>query len=50
VAAYVYACRLMHHLSILVQGFEIEIIESKCDIDLVDGAIVTSHLTISAKK
>jgi len=31
------------------EGFEIESIESKCDIDLVDGAIVTSHLTISAK-
>ena len=31
------------------EGFEIECIESKCDIDLVDGAIVTSHLTIAAK-
>jgi len=31
------------------EGFEIESIESKCDIDLVDGAIVSSHLTISAK-
>lgn len=31
------------------EGFEIESIETKCDIDLVDGAIVTSHLTISAK-
>jgi osmotically inducible protein OsmC len=31
------------------EGFEIESIESKCDIDLVDGAIVTSHITISAK-
>jgi osmotically inducible protein OsmC len=31
------------------EGFEIETIESKCDIDLVDGAVVTSHLTITAK-
>ena len=31
------------------EGFEIECIEAKCDIDLVDGTIVTSHLTISAK-
>ncbi|SDW35281.1 OsmC family peroxiredoxin [Flavobacterium degerlachei] len=29
--------------------FEIESIETKCDIDLVDGAIVTSHLTVNAK-
>ncbi|MBG6109592.1 osmotically inducible protein OsmC [Flavobacterium sp. CG_9.10] len=31
------------------EGFEIESIETKCDIDLVDGTIVTSHLTVNAK-
>ena len=30
-------------------GFEIETIETKCDIDLVDGTILTSHLTVQAK-
>ncbi len=30
-------------------GFEIESIETKCDIDLVEGTIVTSHLTVNAK-
>jgi len=30
-------------------GFEIESIETKCDIDLMDGTITTSHLTINAK-
>ena len=30
-------------------GFEIESIETKCDIDLVDGAIITSQLTVQAK-
>jgi osmotically inducible protein OsmC len=30
-------------------GFEIESIETKCDIDLVEGRIVSSHLTVSAK-
>ena len=30
-------------------GFEIESIETKCDIDLIDGTIVTSHLTVNAK-
>lgn len=30
-------------------GFEIESIETKCDINLLDGKIVSSHLTISAK-
>lgn len=30
-------------------GFDIESIESKCDIDLVEGSIITSHLTVSAK-
>ncbi|MFV8353978.1 OsmC family protein [Flavobacterium sp. XS2P14] len=30
-------------------GFEIENIETKCDIDLVDGTILTSHLTVQAK-
>ena len=29
--------------------FEIESIETKCDIDFVDGTIVTSHLTVNAK-
>lgn len=29
--------------------FEIESIETKCDIDLIDGTIVTSHLTVNAK-
>ena len=31
------------------EGFEIESIETKCDIELVDGTIVTSHLTVNAK-
>jgi osmotically inducible protein OsmC len=31
------------------EGFEIESIETKCDIDLVDGSIVSSHLTVTAK-
>ncbi|CAM2889286.1 osmotically inducible protein OsmC [Flavobacterium frigoris] len=31
------------------EGFEIESIETKCDIDLVDGAVISSHLTVSAK-
>ena len=31
------------------EGFEIESIETKCDIDLVDGTIVTSHLMLQAK-
>lgn len=30
-------------------GFEIESIETKCDIDLVDGTIITSHLAVNAK-
>ncbi|TDE06934.1 OsmC family protein [Flavobacterium sandaracinum] len=30
-------------------GFEIESIETKCDIDLVDGTILTSQLTVTAK-
>lgn len=30
-------------------GFEIESIETQCDIDLVDGTIITSHLTVNAK-
>ncbi|TDE42706.1 OsmC family peroxiredoxin [Flavobacterium rhamnosiphilum] len=30
-------------------GFEVESVETKCDIDLVDGTIVTSHLTVHAK-
>ncbi|MFV8347802.1 OsmC family peroxiredoxin [Flavobacterium sp. ZB4P13] len=30
-------------------GFEVESVETKCDIDLVDGTIVTSHLTVNAK-
>ena len=30
-------------------GFEIESIETKCDIDLVEGTIITSHLTVQAK-
>jgi osmotically inducible protein OsmC len=30
-------------------GFEIESIKTKCDIDLVDGTILTSHLTVQAK-
>ncbi len=29
-------------------GFEIESIETKCDIDLLEGTIVSSHLTVSA--
>ena len=31
------------------EGFEIESIETKCDIDFVDGIIITSHLTVEAK-
>lgn len=30
-------------------GFEIESIQTKCDINLVEGAITTSHLTVQAK-
>ena len=30
-------------------GFEIESIETKCDIDLVDGTIITSQLTVQAE-
>jgi len=30
-------------------GFSAETIETKCDIDLVDGAIINSHLTLNAK-
>lgn len=30
-------------------GFEIESIETKCDIDLVDGTIITSQLNVKAK-
>ena len=30
-------------------GFEIESIETKCDINLLEGRIVSSHLTVSAK-
>ena len=30
-------------------GFAIDHIETKCDIDFVDGAIQTSHLTVQAK-
>ncbi|WP_339920966.1 OsmC family peroxiredoxin [uncultured Flavobacterium sp.] len=31
------------------EGFEIESIETKCDIDLVDGTVISSHLTVNAK-
>ena len=30
-------------------GFEIESIQTKCDIDFQNGAIVSSHLTVTAK-
>ena len=30
-------------------SYEIESIETKCDINLLDGKIVSSHLTVSAK-
>jgi len=30
-------------------GFEIESIKTQCDIDLVDGTIASSHLTVKAK-
>jgi osmotically inducible protein OsmC len=30
-------------------GFAIEYIETKCDIDFVDGVIAASHLTVNAK-
>ena len=30
-------------------GFAIDQIETKCDIDFVDGAVKTSHLTVDAK-
>ena len=37
-------------LSFILQegGFTAENIETKCDIDFVDGAIVSSHLTVNA--
>ena len=31
------------------EGFDVESIESKCDIELLDGTIVTSHIKIQAK-
>lgn len=31
------------------EGFEVDSIETKCEIDLVDGTIITSHLTVNAK-
>jgi osmotically inducible protein OsmC len=31
------------------EGFEIESIATKCDIDLVDGTVISSHLTVNAK-
>ena len=30
-------------------GFEIESIQTRCDINLVNGAIIGSHLTVEAK-
>jgi osmotically inducible protein OsmC len=30
-------------------GFQIESIETKCDIDLVEGTVITSQLTVNAK-
>jgi osmotically inducible protein OsmC len=30
-------------------GFEVESIETRCDINLVDGSIIGSHLTVKAK-
>ena len=38
-------------LSFVLQaaGFTADEIETKCDIDLVDGAITSSHLTVNAK-
>jgi osmotically inducible protein OsmC len=30
-------------------GFEVEIIETRCEINLVDGSIIGSHLTVKAK-
>ena len=30
-------------------GFEVESIKTQCDIDLEDGTIITSHLTVDAK-
>lgn len=30
-------------------GFEIESIETKCDINLIEGTIIGSHLTVTAK-
>lgn len=30
-------------------GFEVESVETQCDVDLVNGTIVTSHLTVKAK-
>jgi len=37
-------------LSFILQegGFTADNIETKCDIDFVDGAIVSSHLTVNA--
>ena len=46
-----HACCFTMQLSAYIteEGFEIGSIESKCVIDLVDGTIVTSHLTVHAK-
>jgi len=30
-------------------GFKADTLETKCDIDLVDGSIINSHLTLNAK-
>jgi osmotically inducible protein OsmC len=40
-------CNFPHYIT--EAGFEIESIKTKCDIDLVDGTILTSHLTVQAK-
>ncbi|MBP4143019.1 OsmC family peroxiredoxin [Flavobacterium sp. P4023] len=42
-----YTMQLTAYLS--EDGFKVESIESKCDIDLQEGTIVTSHITIHAK-
>ena len=45
-----HACCFTMKLSFVLQegGFTAENIETKCDIDLVDGAIASSHLTVNA--
>jgi osmotically inducible protein OsmC len=50
VAAAHSGCFTMQLSAYITEGdFEIESIETKCDINLLEGKIVSSHLTVSAK-